>query len=81
MRRSRKAGPDASFDAELSDLPEPMRRREWMGRVEAAIFAARDPVPRETLARLVGPGCNLDDFLTDVVDECRDTSEYEKSFP
>ncbi|MBG0808003.1 hypothetical protein IY145_01005 [Methylosinus sp. H3A] len=52
-----------------------------MGRVEAAIFAARDPVPRETLARLVGPGCNLDDFLTDVVDECRDTSEYEKSFP
>ena len=71
MRRSRKAGPDASFDAELADLPEPMRWREWMGRVEAVIFAARDPVPRETLARLVGQGCNLDDLLADIVDELR----------
>ncbi|WP_245278031.1 SMC-Scp complex subunit ScpB [Methylosinus sp. PW1] len=60
-----------SFDADLADLPEPMRWREWMGRVAAAIFSARDPVPRETLARLVGQGCNLDDLLTDIVDELR----------
>ena len=71
MSRSRKAGPDASFDADLADLPEPMRWREWMGRVEAAIFSARDPVPRETLARLVGQGCNLDELLADIVDELR----------
>jgi chromosome segregation and condensation protein ScpB len=71
MSRPRKAEPDAPFDPELADLPEPMRWREWMGRVEAAIFCARDPVPRETLARLVGRGCNLDDLLADIVDELR----------
>jgi segregation and condensation protein B len=71
MSRARKAGPDASFDPDLADLPEPMRWREWMGRVEAAIFAARDPVPREMLARLVGPGCNLDDLLADIAGELR----------
>ena len=48
-----------------------MRWREWIGRVEAAIFSARDPVPRETLARLVGQGCNLDELLADIVDELR----------
>jgi len=71
MSRPRKADPEASFDAELADLPAPMRWREWMGRVEAVIFSARDPVPRETLARLVGPQCNLDDLIDDIVDELR----------
>jgi len=42
-----------------------------MGRVEAAIFAAPDPVPREALARLVGNTCNLDDLIADIVDELR----------
>jgi chromosome segregation and condensation protein ScpB len=28
-------------------------------------------VPRETLARLVGPLCNLDDLLADIVDALR----------
>jgi chromosome segregation and condensation protein ScpB len=28
-------------------------------------------VPRETLARLLGPNCNLDDLLADIVDELR----------
>ena len=71
MGRSRKREQDLSFDADLADLPEPMRWREWMGRVEATIFAARDPVPREALARLVGPECNLDDLISDIVDELR----------
>ncbi|MBY6241436.1 SMC-Scp complex subunit ScpB [Methylosinus sp. Sm6] len=71
MSRPRKAGPVASFDPDLADLAETMRWREWMGRVEAAIFCARDPVPRETLARLVGPRCNLDDLLADIADELR----------
>jgi hypothetical protein len=30
----------ALYDPELADLPPEMRWREWMGRVEAAIFAA-----------------------------------------
>ena len=53
------------------DLPEAARWREWMGRVEAVIFAARSPVPREALARLVGSTCNLDDLIADIRDELR----------
>ncbi|MCT4475534.1 segregation and condensation protein B, partial [Bosea sp. SSUT22] len=48
------------FDVELADLPPDMRWREWMGRVEAVIFASPKPVGRETLARVVGRDCSLD---------------------
>lgn len=60
-----------AFNPDLADLPPALQWREWMGCVEAAIFAARDPVPRETLARLVGPGCNLDHLLADIIEELR----------
>ena len=59
------------FDPELPELPEGARWREWMGRVEAAIFAAPTPVPREALAKIVGKNCNLDDLLADIRDELR----------
>jgi chromosome segregation and condensation protein ScpB len=59
----------ALFDRELADLPQDLRWREWMGRVEAAIFAARDPVPREILARLVGRDCPLDELIADIQHE------------
>jgi chromosome segregation and condensation protein ScpB len=55
-----------AIDIELADLPAEARWREWMGRVEAAIFASPAPVPRETLARLVGGDCRLDDLLADI---------------
>ncbi len=71
MGRPQKRERDELFDPELADWPEPMRWREWMGRVEAAIFAARDPVPREALATLVGNSCRLDDLLKDIADELR----------
>jgi segregation and condensation protein B len=58
MARARK--PDGELDLELEDLPAPARWREWMGRVEAAIFASAEPVLRETLARVVGKACNLE---------------------
>ena len=60
-----------AFDAELADLPQGARWREWMLRVEAAIFAASEPLPRDALARLVGSSCNLDDLLSDLSDELR----------
>jgi segregation and condensation protein B len=60
-----------SLDVELADLPAEMRWREWMGRVEAAIFAAVEPVPRDVLARLVGRSCVLDDLITDIRDELK----------
>jgi segregation and condensation protein B len=60
-----------AFDAGLADLPQGVRWREWMLRVEAAIFAATEPLPRDALARLVGASCNLDDLLADLADELR----------
>lgn len=59
------------FDPALIDLSQAARWREWMGRVEGVIFAARSPVPRQALARLVGSTCNLDDLIADIRDELR----------
>jgi segregation and condensation protein B len=66
-RRSKALG----LDVELEDLPAAARWREWMGRVEAVIFASAQPVLRETLARVVGRGCNLDLLIADIRDELR----------
>ncbi|TIO92709.1 MAG: segregation and condensation protein B, partial [Mesorhizobium sp.] len=43
----------ALLDTELDHLPAELRWREWMGRVEAVIFAASEPVSREVLSRVV----------------------------
>jgi segregation and condensation protein B len=59
------------FDVELDGLPPEIRWREWMGRVEAVIFASPKPVARETLARIVGPACNLDLVIADIREELR----------
>src|SRR5271165_7182543 len=67
MARPRK--PDGNIDLEFEDLPAPARWREWMGRVEAVIFASAEPVLRESLARVVGRGCNLDLIIEDIRDE------------
>lgn len=71
MSRPRRSEPPLLFDRDLGDLPDGARWREWMGRVEAAIFASRDPVPRESLAKLVGRECKLDDLIADIADELR----------
>lgn len=70
-RRRPRQPADAAFDAELAHLPPAARWREWMGRVEAVIFAADAPVPREQLARLVGRDCNLDLLIDDIGAELR----------
>ena len=67
----RCARPKPGFDRDLSDLPAPMRRREFMMRVEAVIFAASQPVSREILAALVGSDCNLDLLIDDIRDELK----------
>ena len=71
MSRPKRREREPLFDPELAELPDGARWREWMGRVEAAIFAARGPVPREALAKIVGKNCNLDDLLADIRDELR----------
>jgi chromosome segregation and condensation protein ScpB len=42
-----------------------------MMRVEAVIFAALQPVKRETLAALIGSDCNLDQLISDIRDGLR----------
>ncbi|WP_156939438.1 SMC-Scp complex subunit ScpB [Mesorhizobium sp. LNHC229A00] len=54
------------LDTELEHLPAELRWREWMGRVEAVIFAASEPVTREVLARVVGRSCNIDLIIDDI---------------
>ncbi|TIP01019.1 MAG: SMC-Scp complex subunit ScpB, partial [Mesorhizobium sp.] len=54
------------LDTELDHLPPELRWREWMGRVEAVIFAASEPVTRSVLARVVGRNCNLELIIDDI---------------
>ncbi|WP_024508378.1 SMC-Scp complex subunit ScpB [Bradyrhizobium sp. ARR65] len=65
----RRARPKHDLDTELADLPPELRWREWMGRVEAVIFASPEPVTRETLARVVGRDCSLDLIIDDIRNE------------
>jgi segregation and condensation protein B len=69
-RRRRREGEEL-LDVELADLPPAARWREWMLRVEAAIFASARPVPREALVRLVGQACRFDDLIADLTQELR----------
>lgn len=69
---SQKPVPDSDiglFDRELEDLPAELRWREWMGRIEAAIFASASPVSREDLTRVVGQGASIDLLIDDIVAE------------
>ena len=59
------------LDVDLADLPAELRWREWMGRVEAVIFASPEPVGREVLTRVVGRDCNLDLIIDDIREELR----------
>jgi segregation and condensation protein B len=68
---ARRAKADVPLDLDLADLPPELRWREWMGRVEAVIFASTAPVGREVLARVVGKSCNLDRIIDDIRDELR----------
>jgi segregation and condensation protein B len=68
---AKREAPSALFDPELTGMPEEIRWREWMGRVEAAVFASAEPVPREALARIIGKDCVLDDLIADIRDELR----------
>jgi chromosome segregation and condensation protein ScpB len=62
---------DGLFDRELDHLPPEARWREWMNRVEATIFAASEPVGRETLTKIVGKSCSIDLLIDDIRAELR----------
>lgn len=54
--------------SEPSSSPLPLERPN---RVEATIFAASEPVTRETLARIVGKTCSIDLLIDDIREELR----------
>jgi segregation and condensation protein B len=66
MRSDDRRSNDYLVDTELEHLPPELRWREWMGRVEAVIFASHQPVSRDVLTRVVGKACNLDLLIDDI---------------
>ncbi|MBN9077945.1 MAG: SMC-Scp complex subunit ScpB [Rhizobiales bacterium] len=70
-RARERRSADQLFDQELDHLPPEARWREWMNRVEATIFAAGEPVGRETLAKIVGKSCSIDLLIDDIREELR----------
>ncbi len=54
------------FDRELDDLPQELRWREWMGRIEAVLFASAKPVSRDDLSRVVGQGASVEMLIDDI---------------
>ena len=68
---ARRKPSQEGLDLELAELPAELRWREWMGRVEAVIFASPAPVTREVLARVVGRDCSLDHLIDDIRAELR----------
>lgn len=61
-----------ALDTELADLPQALRWRTWMGRVEAVLFASAEPVGREALAGIVGRECSIDLLIEDISSELND---------
>ena len=57
---------DYVFDRELDDLLPQLRWREWMGRIEAVLFASSSPVPRDTLQKVIGVSVSLDLLIEDI---------------
>ena len=58
-------------DAELEEMPADLRWREYMGRIEAVLFAAPEPVTREALARVVGEKVVIEALIDDINAELR----------
>ncbi|WP_299593124.1 SMC-Scp complex subunit ScpB [uncultured Tateyamaria sp.] len=65
-RKRKPAEEGAVFDRELEDLPQELRWREWMGRIEAVLFASATPVGRDGLARVVGQGVSVEMLIEDI---------------
>lgn len=60
------------FDCELADLPQELRWREWMGRIEAVLFASTSPVGRDELVRVVGQEASVEILIADIQVELAD---------
>jgi len=64
--KPKKAGREGLFDRELADLPQELRWRAWMGRIEAVLFASATPVDRDDLARVTGQEASVEMLIKDI---------------
>lgn len=71
MKKEKQFTDDSLFDRELEDLPPDLRWREWMGRVEAVLFASSSPVLREDLAKVIGTSTSVDLLINDIREELK----------
>jgi len=60
---------ETPLDRGLEDLPQDVRWRTWMGRIEAVLFASATPVSREALQKVVGQGVSVDLLIDDLRNE------------
>lgn len=61
-----------ALDLELDDIPNELRWREWMNRIEAVLFASGTPVNRDILLRVVGQKANIDLLIEDIQVDLKD---------
>lgn len=64
-------GLTALLDVELSGLPQTLRWREWMNRVEAVIFASNTIVSRDDLKKVIGRSASIDLLIEDIQAELK----------
>jgi len=64
--KPKEAGREGFFDRDLEDLPQELRWREWMGRIEAVLFASATPVGHDDVARVVGQGASVEMLIEDI---------------
>jgi segregation and condensation protein B len=64
--KPQEAGRGSVFDRELEGLPQELRWRAWMGRIEAVLFASASLVGREDLARVVGQEASVELLIADI---------------
>ena len=67
--KPKEVGHEGVFNRELEDLPQELRWREWMGRIEAVLFASATPVGRDDLASVVGQGASVEMLIEDIKTE------------
>ena len=60
------------IDRELEYLPPELRWQEWLRRIEAVLFASKDPVEAGALQRVVGQGVSVEILMSDLKVQLKD---------
>ena len=60
------------IDRELEDLPPELRWQEWLRRIEAVLFASKDPVEARALQKVVGQRVSVELLVSDLKVQLKD---------